>query len=177
MASRRIIATIRDGKSVVAEDSLLPSNFFESVPGFDPAVIWKTSGEPTVPWDTTDPVPTLRSVLPEIGGTTLWRVTFPPDAVMMADDFDGQAAGAEYMAKLPGLAETFEPENPGMHRSDTIDYDIVLEGEIWVEFDDGAMVKLEQGDILIQYGTRHAWRNLSDKPATLIFVLVGATRL
>lgn len=176
MTPRRIIATVRDGKSVVVEDAPAPSNAFAAVPGFDPAVLWKTPSMPTVVWDGLDPVPSITNVLPDVGGTTLWLVTFPPDAVMMADDFDADAAGGEYVARLPGLAELFEPENPGMHRSDTIDYDIVLDGEISVEFDDGATIDLKRGDVLIQYGTRHAWRNRSDAPATLIFVLIGAKR-
>ena len=95
---------------------------------------------------------------------------------MAEPGFDPMAAGAEYMQRLPGLAELFEPDSPGMHTSDTIDYDIVLDGKISVEFDDGAMVNLSKGDILVQYGTRHAWRNVSTEPATMIFVLIGAAR-
>jgi quercetin dioxygenase-like cupin family protein len=83
---------------------------------------------------------------------------------------------AEYGQKLPGLAERFEIESPGMHTTDTIDYDIVLEGEITLELDDGESRALKTGDIVVQHGTRHAWRNQSQKPATLMFVLIGADR-
>jgi len=173
MARRRIIATVIDGKSVVVEDAAAPTNPFDAVPGFDAAVIWATPDKPSLPWDNKNPVRT-ENVLPQIGGTTLWVVTFPPDSVMMAESFDPLAAGAEYGRRLPGLAERFEADNPGMHLTDTIDYDIVLDGDISVEFDDGYTVEMTRGDILVQYGTRHAWRNPGDKPATMIFVLIGA---
>lgn len=67
-------------------------------------------------------------------------------------------------------------DNPGMHTSDSIDYDVVMEGEIHLELDDGESKKLSRGDVVVQNGTRHAWRNKSDKPATMLFVLVGAHR-
>jgi uncharacterized cupin superfamily protein len=104
-------------------------------------------------------------------------VTFPPDAVMMSPGFDPAAAGAEYMAVLPGLAECFEPEHPGMHTTSTIDYGMLLDGEIHLELDGGATKKLSPRDVVVQNGTRHAWRNRSDKPATMLFVLVGARRV
>ncbi len=103
-------------------------------------------------------------------------ITFPPDSVMGSSDFDPAAAGGEYMAVLPGLAEKFEMDNPGMHCTDTVDYAVLLEGEIHLELDDGATRRLAPKDVVIQNGTRHAWRNKSDKPATMLFVLVGAAR-
>lgn len=59
---------------------------------------------------------------------------------------------------------------------DSVDYDVVLEGEITLELDDGAQVLLRKHDVAVQHGNRHAWRNLSDRPATMLFVLVGAKR-
>jgi len=103
-------------------------------------------------------------------------VTFPPDSVMMNESFDPIAAGQEYMENFPGLAEKFEVDNPGMHRTDSVDYDILLDGELWLELDDGKEVHLKPYDTVIQNGTRHAWRNKSDKPATIAFVLIGAER-
>lgn len=103
-------------------------------------------------------------------------VSFPPDAVMMAPEFNGAAAAAENLAAAPGLAESFEPEHPGMHTTDTIDYGIVLDGEIWLELDDGQVQHLRKHDVIIQNGTRHAWRNRGERPALLAFVLIGAQR-
>ena len=103
-------------------------------------------------------------------------VTFPPDSSMMSPTFDPMAFGGEMMATLPGLAEHMEPDSPGMHTTDTIDYDVVLDGEIVLELDDGQSVELKKHDVVVQHGTRHAWRNTSDHPVTMLFVLVGAHR-
>ena len=71
----------------------------------------------------------------------------------------------------------FPPGNhPGMHRTETIDYVIVIEGEIEMDMDDST-VKLKQGDIMIQRGTNHAWANRSGKRARVAFVLIDAEPL
>jgi quercetin dioxygenase-like cupin family protein len=67
-----------------------------------------------------------------------------------------------------------EPDNPGMHFTDTVDYVIVLDGEVWLEVDGGKDVLLKKHDVVIQNGTRHAWRNKSDRNVTIAAVLVGA---
>jgi hypothetical protein len=103
-------------------------------------------------------------------------VTFPPDSVMMRSDFDPSAFGAEFAQNAPGLAERFEMDNPGMHTTDSIDYDVVLDGVITLELDDGKEVVLGRHEVCIQHGTRHAWRNKTDQPATMLFVLLGAQR-
>ena len=63
-------------------------------------------------------------------------------------------------------------ERSPMHRTQTIDYGIVLEGEIWLVLDDGSQTRLGPGDVAIQRGTDHAWENRSDRPARIVFVLV-----
>jgi quercetin dioxygenase-like cupin family protein len=69
-----------------------------------------------------------------------------------------------------------EPGNPGMHTTDTVDYCVILAGEVWLELDDGALTCLRAGDTVVQNGTRHAWRNLGDEPVTMAVVMVGAQR-
>ena len=63
-----------------------------------------------------------------------------------------------------------------MHATDTLDYAIVIEGEAWLELDNGTRTRLTAGDVVIQQGTRHAWRNTSDRRVTVAFVLIGAKR-
>ena len=71
----------------------------------------------------------------------------------------------------------FPPGNaPHMHRTETVDYVIVIEGEIAMDMDDST-VKLKQGDILIQRGTNHAWANRSNQRARVAFVLVDGKPL
>ena len=109
---------------------------------------------------------------------------FVPLAELQAviDDFkqvavrgiDAEAATQEFFAHFPGLAERMEPENPGMHASDTVDYGIALSGEIDLELDDGGVKRLKAGDCYVQNGTRHAWRNPGDVDCVLAAVSVGA---
>ncbi len=82
----------------------------------------------------------------------------------------------EMRTKLPGLAQSMELEHPGMHTTDTVDYDIIVSGDVWCELDDGEEVHLKAGDILVQNGTRHAWRNKSKKPCVMYSIRIGAPR-
>ena len=66
-----------------------------------------------------------------------------------------------------------EEDNPGMHTTATIDYGIVLTGNIVLELDAGE-VELGPGDVVVQRATRHAWRNRSDAPCTMAFVLIAS---
>jgi quercetin dioxygenase-like cupin family protein len=54
-----------------------------------------------------------------------------------------------------------------------VDYAVVFDGEIWLELDNGTTVHLERGDVVVQNGTRHAWRNKGTKPVTMLFFLNG----
>ena len=78
--------------------------------------------------------------------------------------------------KLPGFVEHLELDNPGMHTTDSVDYGIVIAGEVFLELDNGEERLLTAGDCVVQNGTRHAWRNRSDKTVTIAFVLLGADR-
>jgi len=75
---------------------------------------------------------------------------------------------------LPGLADHFEKEDPGMHKTNTVDYSVVYDGEMWLELDDGETLHLKRGDVVVQNGTRHAWRNKGTNPVTMLFFLNGA---
>jgi mannose-6-phosphate isomerase-like protein (cupin superfamily) len=77
---------------------------------------------------------------------------------------------------LPGMAAHMEPDEPGMHTTDTVDYEFVVSGRVVLELDDGATVELGPGATVVQNGTRHAWRNPFDEPCQMVVVLVGATR-
>jgi quercetin dioxygenase-like cupin family protein len=68
-----------------------------------------------------------------------------------------------------------EPDHPGMHTTQTVDIGIVQSGQVWLEVDDGNEVQLRAGDYVIQNGTRHAWRNRTDEPCVMTFVIIGAT--
>lgn len=178
MKIRRVVAGVAaDGRSQVFQDALAPRAVeFESAPGFAATLLWATGAAEQVERGAPQDRTASAAFVPGQGETLLMFVTFPPDSVMMRADFDGAAFGAEFAQKVPGLAETFEVDHPGMHTTESIDYDVVLDGEITRELDDGVQVVLRRHDVAVQHGNRHAWRNLSDRPATMLFVLIGAKR-
>ncbi|RYF76880.1 MAG: cupin domain-containing protein [Comamonadaceae bacterium] len=178
MIDIRRIVTGHDGQghSIVISDARhhVP---FQSLPGFANTLLWASDGVPQVGVPgAADPVGAVASFVPAPGGTRLMLVTVPPDSAMASPSFDGAAYAQELVQKAPGFLEVFEPDAPGMHTTDTLDYGVLLDGEVWLELDDGQAVKLGQHDLVVQNGTRHAWRNRSDRPATLLFVLLGARR-
>jgi mannose-6-phosphate isomerase-like protein (cupin superfamily) len=177
MPRRIVTGHTEDGRATVVHDGEPPrSSEMKHTPGMGSALLWATPAGPVVPYDGTDPTPAVASFVPEPGATRLIRVAFPPDSVFLSEDFDPVAAGAEQLETSPGLAEKFEPDYPGMHTTDTVDYGVLLQGQIVLELDDGREVVLTPGDIVVQNGTRHAWRNRGSAPAHMLFVLIGAQR-
>lgn len=98
--------------------------------------------------------------------------TFPPEATT------GDAAAlAEAERQQPGgIGGVFEGDDPGMHVTDSVDYGILLDGELVLELDDGAERRITPGTCVVQRGTRHAWRNRSGKPATMAYIYIAAER-
>lgn len=172
---RRIITGTVNGKAVILADGE-PANAHDYTgrPGHMTSVIWATAALPELP-TTMDqqPQPGI-CVTPAPGETRLMMVRFPPDTIFADPRFDRAGYEVESATHLPGLIDTFEPGGSGFHTTSSIDYDVVIDGEIWLELDDGVQTRLGQGDIVVQGGTRHAWRNRSDKDALMLFVLVGA---
>lgn len=136
-------------------------------------------------WGTDDGIPFVGAgdnaatvpfpFFPGPGGTRFVVVRFPPESAgLPAGDPVEAAADAE--RRQPGLIGVFEPDTPGMHTTDSIDYGICVDGEIHLELDDGAEVHVTPGTCVVQRGTRHAWHNRGDRPCTMVYVLVGAER-
>ena len=101
-------------------------------------------------------------------------MTFPPSSFFADPSFYGEAARSEALIRLRGLADHFEKEDPAMHNTNTVDYAVVYDGEICLELDDAKTIHLKRGDVVVQNGTRHAWRNKGAKPVTMLFFLNGA---
>jgi len=171
---RRIVTENLNGKSIVQSDEHMQAYEFKTVPGYEHTLIWVN---PTIP-DLSKEQKFNRypdSVVPGPGGTSLHFVTFPPDSVFADPSFDGADARDEALIRLRGLADHFEKEDPGMHKTNTVDYAVVYDGEIWLELDDSETLQLKRGDVVVQNGTRHAWRNRGTKPVTMLFFLNGAS--
>jgi mannose-6-phosphate isomerase-like protein (cupin superfamily) len=175
MDVRRVVTGNVDGKAVFASDGIAPRGHdFVHSPQMAQSLIWATEPGDDLAAAAQDQTQTISSVVPGPGGTRFFIVQFPPDSVFASADFDPVAAGAEHMEISPGLAERFEPDNPGKHTTPTIDYTIVLEGELYAVLDDEE-VKLSAGDVFIQSATRHSWSVRTEVPAKIAVVMVGVS--
>jgi mannose-6-phosphate isomerase-like protein (cupin superfamily) len=176
MNVRRVVTGSVTGKSkIVSDGGTRRSRAFKNIPGQSAALLWSTPSVPNLPHDGGDVISEKSTYLPlQPGETRLMIVTFAPDSVMMS--IDPVAGFQEFAEHVPDLAAAMEPNSPGMHTTQTVDYGIVLEGEVWLEVDDGKEVHLKPHDVVVQNGTRHAWRNKSDKPVKIAFILIGAKK-
>jgi hypothetical protein len=173
MTVRRVV-TGHDagGRSVFASDTLVEPTTVSLLPGSEFHQLWGADATPTFPDDGSRPATAMY--FPPVGGFRFGMFAVPPLGSVSVGDIDMAAAFAEMEAALPGLAGHMEPDAPGMHTTATIDFEVVLDGEVWLELDDGAEVHLRVGDTVVQNGTRHAWHNRGTTTARLAVFLIGA---
>ena len=171
---RRVLVADVDGVSQVVEDEPPPrSKQAVHTPGFSNTLLWCTSPEPTTHFAGSDPTTLASTFVPEPGGTSILVLTLPPMGLIQHLPFNARAAAEEHATISPGISALMEPDHPGMHTTPSVDYDVILEGTLHLELTKGE-VELNAGDVVIQHGTRHAWRNRSNSTAKLLVVLVGA---
>ena len=150
------------GASRIVEDA--PATVIRTVPerpGYRAVNVWRTNA---------DEVEKHQGILPPKGGTILRIIDFPPEPS------DPEERRRRIAATFGGIFKDAshdkrEGKHPGMHRTQTVDYAIVLEGEIWAVMDQDETL-LRAGDVLIQRGTNHAWANRSNATARIAFVLI-----
>ena len=157
----------------LSDEEALPTEV-ELIPGYKTFELWSTEGERSVPH--TGPFPGVPGYFPGRAGSVFRIIELPPMDEGVTPIAMSEESLDEMQKKLPGFLEHVELDNPGMHTTDSIDYGIVLQGEVYLELDNGAERLLRAGDCVVQNGTRHAWRNRSGKPVTMAFVLLGAER-
>jgi len=175
MKVRRVVTGHdRDGKAVFASDEAVDPLTVALIPGAEFHRLWGADQAPTFPDDGS---PTAQpAYFPPVGGYRFGLFTVSPATEPAFAELDLQAAVAETEEKLPGLLSYLEPDNLGMHTTDTIDFEVVLSGEVILELDDGAERVLRPGDTVVQNGTRHRWRNRGTEPALLAVFITGAHR-
>jgi len=113
-------------------------------------------------------------VLPPKNGTVIRVIDIPPEDPDPAER--ERQARAVFVAMFPDAAhEATHARHPGMHRTATIDYAILIQGELVAIMEEGEAT-MRAGDILIQRGTMHAWANRSSTIARIAFILIDGTR-
>ena len=164
----------RAGKAVFVSDERVPPLTPKLLPGSEFHRLWGADTAPHFPDDgSPPPQPTF---FPPVGGFRfgLFSIPVAGRGGEAPGDIDVTAGLAEVDQLLPGMMRYMEPDDPGMHTTDTIDFEVVLSGEVTLELDDGAIVRLGPGDTVVQNGTRHRWGNPGDVPAVLALFICGA---
>ena len=161
-----------EGRAVCVEDANAP-RLIQSPrrPGVAGVDLWKTERSPA---PLADPDRTLEgpiSLPPPAGGTVFRIVEFQPEDARSQAGVD-PAQAFSHLGAQQNLVEN--ARHPLMHRTDTIDYAVVLCGEITLLLDEED-VALHAGDVVVQRGTNHAWSNRGDEPCRVAFVLVDGT--
>jgi mannose-6-phosphate isomerase-like protein (cupin superfamily) len=162
------------GKAVVASDTEVDGISLSLLPGAEFHRLWGGDVAPRFPDNGAQP--DWPSYFPPLGGFRFMMFTVAPHTTSRRAAADRHALLAEMAAKLPGLATHMEPNHPGMHTTDTIDFEYIIEGEVWLDLDDGATVRLRAGDTVVQNGTRHRWRNEGAEPCRIVVFMVGTHR-
>ena len=160
----------KDGRSIFVMDGKAP-NVLEmaSMPGVALTDLWRTKSSPASNAGNADAATGRIKLEPPAEGTILRIVEFPPDSAWR-DKADAKKAFASIGA---GGAPDHASADAMMHATATVDYIIVLNGEIWAILDKGEKL-LKQGDVLIQRGTNHSWSVRTKEPCVIAAVLVGA---
>lgn len=164
------------GKAIIASSGPLPTVVeIAAIPGTVFHEVWATHATPAPIDNGADPSTGPLSLPPPQNGTRMRFVDIPPDtqdflahgAAKMKDAFSqiGDVGASTVQAHSP---------HPLMHRTESIDYGVVIEGEMTLVLDDSEVL-LRPGSVVVQRGTNHAWANRSGKPCRMLFILIDGS--
>ena len=172
---RRIITGHNgSGEAIISSDGFAPNVVAHPTrPGYFSTQIWTTAATPAPVGDQPDPTLEKLPLAPPANGTTIRVIEFPPEPTSVRN-MSAEDARQAFAAIGGREASTFKPGalHPLMHRTESIDYGLVLSGEIWLVLDNTETL-LKSGDIVVQRGTNHAWSNRSEQPCQMAFILIG----
>jgi hypothetical protein len=169
-----VVTGQKSGKSVIVSQAPMPPITTALMPGYEFYRIWGEDEHPVLPSDGSPKIE--PKWFPRKHGFRFAMFTVPQASIVRTGAAPSPVELEEARKKLPGLLEVLEPDHPGMHTTDSVDFDIVVFGEIVLEVDDGAEATLKAGDCVIQNGTRHAWHNRSADICVIASCLIGAER-
>ncbi|EAS31130.3 cupin 2 domain-containing protein [Coccidioides immitis RS] len=139
------------------------------------------SDEKLIPYDPFSENASPATAESMFGFTTIWSLNLSPFPVTANEpwsEFNGKPVGISNPQGLIARIVDFPPGRPGMmHRTMTVDFGIVLNGEIELELDDGVKTWVKEHDLVVQRGTIHAWNNPGPDTVRMMFLLVSANKL
>ena len=174
MVRRVVTGHDANGKAIVVSDGPAPFAITNRErPGYVSTDIWRTNATPAaITARPNEPTLGPRRQMPEKNGTVIRvnRVMPESDDIAKLTPEDSKRIFAA-LGNEPASTFAKSGRHPLMHRTETIDYAVILSGEIYCVLDD-TEVLLKTGDILVQCGTNHAWSNRSNAPCDILFVLI-----
>lgn len=158
-----------NGTAIIARDELAENVRVRAANGLTSTLLWVEDDTPSDNAGEIDKADREIGVAPPDGGSVFRIVEFTPD--------DDSVSNAEMKRELGLDPDDGAPvRHPGMHRTRSVDYGIVLSGEIDMIMDDSE-VHLTAGDVVVQRGTNHAWANRGIENCRIAFVLIDAQEL
>jgi mannose-6-phosphate isomerase-like protein (cupin superfamily) len=159
-----------EGRSTFIADGLAPNvKEMPHFPGLALTDLWETKSAPASNQGQADAADRPIKLEPPPGGTIVRIVEFPPDSTRPS----GSDGSAGFQAIGASHAQDKHSSDPMMHKTSTVDYIIVLKGEIYAIMETGEKL-LRAGDVLIQRGTNHSWSVRGTEPCIVAAVLVSA---
>lgn len=160
-----------NGKAICISDDYA-TNILQrdSRPGVTLTNLWQTTTTPAEFDGAEETVDGPFVLHPPTNGTVFRVIEFLPEDPEVIANIDGKAAFAA-MGASHNIVEG--GRHPYMHRTDSVDYAVILQGEIWMLMDEEEDdVLLKTGDTVVQRGTNHAWANRGTEPCIMLFVLI-----
>lgn len=170
-APRRIVtATDPQGRSYFLLDGPAGNVLDQPGRGLTFHELWITDGPLASNEGTVDAAAVPVEHHPPHGGSRIRIVEFLPDKQRVRGEAAADFAAVSASERVIGDADE------GMHRNDTVDYNIILQGEIYARTDAGELL-LRPGDVLVQRGTKHTWHNRGDVPCVFASIMISAEPL
>ncbi|VVM57026.1 cupin domain-containing protein [Pseudomonas fluorescens] len=162
----------QQGQAIVVSNGPTPNVFaLSAVPGTVFYELWNSTTSPASLDNASDPSNKPLQLSPAAQGSVIRVVDIPPDSEQnQVSVEDAAAVFAEIGESHAGTGQR-DSKHKLMHRTETLDYGIVTEGEVWLVLDEEE-VHLKRGDVVVQRGTNHAWSNRTEAMARMVFILL-----
>ena len=160
-----------EGHSIVSSNGPVPTVVeLKGIPGMIFHEIWNTVGTPATIGNQDDPTLAPLKLEPPENGSRIRFVDIPPDQsnVHISETFK---EGFAHIGAAAASTAHANARHPLMHRTRSVDYGIVIAGEINLILD-SSEVPLKAGDVVVQRGTNHAWANRGEQPCRMLFILI-----